>query len=62
MRKQAPSPPLSGRSRRCSGAPMTTTVQQYEAIFPNPKMSHLAWIVTHLQIVPLLLAYRFSRP
>ena len=39
---------------------MTTGVRKYEPIFPNPKMSRLAWLVTHLQIVPLLLAYRFS--
>ena len=47
---------------RCSRSAVTAGVQKYEAIFPNPKMDRLAWIVTRHQIVPLLLAYRFSTP
>ena len=63
---------MSGNSRespggfwsqwRCSRPAVTTRVRKYEAIFPSPEMSRLAWLVTHLQIVPLLLACRSSTP
>ena len=37
---------------RCSRPAVTTGVRKYEPIFPNPKMSRLAWHVTML--VPFL--------
>ena len=60
MQRQPPPPFRS--EWRCSRPPLTTGVRKYEPIFLNPKMSRLAWLVTHLQILPLLLAYRFSTP
>ena len=47
---------------RCSRPIVIIGVPKYEAIFADPKLRQLASIVTHLQIVPLLLAYRFSTP
>ena len=59
MWRQAP--PLPSQWR-CSRPIVIIGVGKYEAIFADPKMSRLASIITHLQIVPLLLAYRFSTP
>ena len=44
-------PPLRSQWR-CSQPAVTIGVWKYVPIFPNPKMSWLAWLVTHLQIVP----------